>query len=119
MVILAFHLLTTMTERANRAQLRTNESAYKERKRQLDAIGFEWKTESEKDRRWNMIFEQLKLFKLEHGHTRVPKTYKDDKDGANLAFWARNQQDKVLKNAADGNLVFVQRKKRLDCIGFE
>uniref|UniRef100_A0A7S2XMI0 HMG box domain-containing protein n=1 Tax=Attheya septentrionalis TaxID=420275 RepID=A0A7S2XMI0_9STRA len=91
-------------------------SDYKERKRLLDSMGFKWVVEYEKEKKWNASFERLKSFKQENGHCIVPPDLSGQ--GVSLYSWVRNQQ-KVLAKVDIGDPVYIERKKRLDSIGFE
>jgi len=89
---------------------------YAERKRLLDSIGFEWKVLSDKEKIWNVYLERLQAFKAKNGHFQVPP----DKGGDrfSLYHWVKKQQKMIPPNAEKGDPLYVERKKRLDAIGF-
>ncbi len=112
------------------ARLGTLDAARKER---LDQIGFDWvgpvesgggepgsgvpHEQSRKRERkadpasWNERFEQLRAFKEEKGHTRVPF---GDGSGRTLMFWMSKQRLLRRQNTLDPEHV-----RRLNEIGFE
>ena len=79
-----------------------------ERKRQLEELGFVWSRSC--DEKWDEMFRQLKEFKKEHGHCRVPYRYKKN---PKLGTWVHNQRQVNRK----GKLA-PERKLRLDYLGF-
>ena len=75
-------------------------------KRQLDAIGFVW---DPKESAWEQGFTALKKFKAREKHCRVPRGHQEGV--FNLGTWVINQRNR--KGALS-----VQRRRRLDAIGF-
>jgi hypothetical protein len=56
----------------------------------LDAIGFDWESQDQKNERiWNDKYQRLAFYKAKHGHCRVPKGYKDDIE---LGNWVSMQR---------------------------
>lgn len=92
---------------------------YKKRKTLLDSLGFEWVVESETEKKWTASFERLKRFKEGHGHCRVPPRVSNEDSESSLYSWVKNQQGKVLPRANRRDPVALERKRRLDSIGFE
>ena len=84
----------------------------KARKEMLDTIGFEWKDQkskkpSEKELRWDEMYNQLKVFIDQTGHSRVPQHGNTHR----LYLW-------VNRIVASGCTNRPDRKARLDKIGF-
>ena len=79
----------------------------------LQAVGFVWQQDklSEQWQQWQQMYEQLKAFYHEHGHTRVPARYPKNQY---LRHWVVNQR--ILEQS--GKLSF-QKKHLLDQIPFE
>ena len=75
-----------------------------EQKRRLDDIGFDWDPE---DSSWEEAFAALTRFKLREGHCRVPYAHREGE--LRLGVWVGNLRQ---------DTPFVERKKRLDDIGF-
>jgi hypothetical protein len=68
------------------------------------------------------MFERLRQYKHEFGHSRVPSRDEDESDSFStpkLASWVRTQRDKLPAKAESGDPVYVKRKRRVDSIGFE
>jgi len=85
----------------------------KEQIRLLDAIQHDWETQTRKqEQRWHYMYNLLKEFLQENGHTRVKQ--KETYRGEALGNWVTCQQsqcrDKKLKS---------HRECLLDSIGFE
>jgi len=81
-----------------------------ERKRTLEAVGFEFGTRPETNlNKWQSKFALLKKYKAEHGHCRVSRT--NDKE---LYTWLHNQRSYYYR----GKLA-PERKRELEAIGFE
>ena len=75
-------------------------------RRQLDAIKFDW---DPKEDAWEKGFAALKQFKAREKHCRVPRGHQE---GAfNLGTWVINQRNRR-------DMLSVQRRRRLDAIGF-
>ena len=76
----------------------TNPRLTEERRRRLEAIGFEWKVKNKMkryyDRQWNAMFEKLLKFKEEHGNCLVPKRYPPD---IKLGTWVHTQRIQYRK----------------------
>jgi hypothetical protein len=78
-----------------------------ERITKLENIGFEWDPHKAK---WETFFEELKMFKRENGHCRVPpksNTYRS------LGSWVSMQRDDY-----NNGIISEERKSRLEGIGF-
>lgn len=86
-------------------QARKNGRLTKERIRRLDAIGFVW--EYDLDKEWQKHYEALQTFRQKKG--RLPKTT----EGGNLGGWCVTQR----KLRREGKLA-AGRKALLDAIGF-
>ena len=80
----------------------------RERKKRLDDIGFVWRPE---DSSWEEAFTALSRFKAREGHCRVPKSHMEGELKVNLGTWVIRQRKFV-------EALSVERKKRLDDIGF-
>jgi len=90
-----------------------------QRKKMLDSIGFEWK--SIHDNTWEQMYASLVAYKAKYGHCRVPYRGKGAVDGpsGSLGIWVYSQRTKIPKAVTAGDIVCVERKQRLDDIGFE
>jgi hypothetical protein len=75
-----------------------------ERKKRLDDIGFVW---DPLESSWEEAFAALNRFKSREGHCRVPHAHREGE--LRLGMWVHNQRYATLS---------VERKKRLDDIGF-
>mmetsp|Transcript_25990 Transcript_25990/g.29715 ORF Transcript_25990/g.29715 Transcript_25990/m.29715 type:complete len:287 (-) Transcript_25990:276-1136(-) len=81
-----------------------------EREELLNGINFVW---SRQDHIWNTRLDQLKQFKIEHGHTRVPTK------GGKLGNWVMLQRLQYsLQVKGEKNTLTDQRIKALNEIGF-
>merc|ERR1712194_784542 len=78
----------------------------KERASKLDSIGFTLGTN--RDARWEIMFEELRKFKDREGHCNVPQNYSDNSE---LGVWVKNHRAKRLK-------ISKERASKLDSIGF-
>merc|ERR1719491_2418857 len=78
----------------------------KERASELESIGFTWVTNP--DAVWEIMFEELKIFKDREGHCNVPQRYSDN---PKLGIWVSNQRAQRLK-------ISNERASKLDSIGF-
>jgi len=76
-----------------------------ERKRRLDALGFEW---TPYDNAWDQHFAELARFKKQYGHCRVPFDWKKN---ISLGRWVSGQR-KLRKQMPR------ERRQRLEKIGF-
>ncbi|HEY9046823.1 MAG TPA: helicase associated domain-containing protein [Ohtaekwangia sp.] len=76
----------------------------------LNSLEFDWETRNGKDIRWIQMFEALKNFKQQYGHTKVPQDYTDNRQ---LGIWVSRQRRSKTRHelAAD-------RIKKLNAIGF-
>ena len=79
-----------------------------ERKSKLEGIGFEWDMLSAK---WEAMFNELLLYKAEHGHTNVPANWP-----TYLGTWVVLQRR--ARKASSRGMLAPDRKIRLDEIGF-
>lgn len=96
----------------------------------LDKINFDWKRNGGKSigfRGWDMKLEQLKEYKKEHGHCRVPARKKKgendpdhDPDIQKLAKWVEHQRGMYWKRKrGDKTSLSDERVEALEEIGFE
>jgi superfamily II DNA or RNA helicase len=76
------------------------------RKKQLDEIGFVWDVRDEK---WEEMFNELLLYKAEHGNLNVPINYH-----TGLGTWVSIQR----RNLKLGSLE-IDKRRRLDEVGFD
>ena len=74
----------------------------------LNEIGFVWDAHEEQ---WERGFDELRMFKEQQGHCRVPTSFKSD-SGFALGQWAANKRSKPASLSAE-------RIARLNAIGFE
>jgi superfamily II DNA or RNA helicase len=82
-----------------------------ERKRLLEAIGFQWEVRDEiNEDIWVARFQQLLTFKAAHGHCDVPSKWSEDPP---LGNWVWRQRGYKRKG-----IIEPDRAKRLDEIGF-
>ena len=98
----------------------TGDPMYVERKKRLDALGFDWSLAHLNDEKWDCMFERLVRYKEKFGDCRVPYSYGDGSDDAprKLGEWVSDQRANVSDKAAEGIPLFVERKRRLDEIDF-
>ena len=83
-----------------------------DRREQLDAVGFEWRgVRKGAAQRWERRFAQLLAYRQQHGHCRVPSTWREEPA---FAHWVDNQR--VLQKTGRLN---PERVRRLDEIGFQ
>ena len=80
----------------------------KERVVRLEELGFEWDPFTAD---WENFYEELKTYKAQHGHCKVPKGYKENKT---LGRWVMSQRAFYRKNK-----LAKERVVRLEEIGFE
>lgn len=78
-----------------------------EQVRLLDALGFRWDAREDK---WIERFEQLKIFREQHGHCEVGSVADE---GDDLLVWVQRQR----LSKASGKLD-LERKAKLDALGF-
>ena len=91
---------------------RNNGSLPSERKAQLDAAGFVWKSDLPHFRDgWEGRFAQLAAFKQQHGHLHVTRK---NQTHAGLMHWRDNQRLRLKSGA-----MTADQKERLDALGFE
>jgi hypothetical protein len=95
-------------KRATRSPLRPDQV------NRLDALGFIWLVTDpfcdKFEKQWNNMFEQLKLYKLEHDHCKIQFKYKEN---PSLGIWIQRQK-KLFKNGT----IRKDRKEKLQSIGF-
>ncbi|MBC7539673.1 MAG: helicase associated domain-containing protein [Bacteriovorax sp.] len=72
----------------------------------LNEIGFIWEINNS---RWKNNFSKLKEFKEIKRHCNVPQVYKEDHQ---LGIWVAEQRNTIYDDR------FLERRKRLDEIGF-
>lgn len=88
------------------------------RKQKLDKMGFEWiDVHSGK---WETMFAGLERFYKKYGHCKVKRDYKDESDPlpANLGSWLSSQRQQIPEKVGAGDEVAIERKERLDALGF-
>lgn len=73
----------------------------------LDRLFFVWDVQYHRVLHWDYMFHQLRLYKDQHGHTRVPSTANNKK----LAIWVRAQRTM-------GKRLSAKKRKKLQEIGF-
>jgi hypothetical protein len=78
--------------------------------RQLDALGFAWTISWDGPQVWDLRLRELKRFRKEHGHCRVPSKYPLNRA---LSRWANH----VRAEKRDGRLP-EDKVRRLDALGF-
>ena len=87
---------------------------------ELDAIGFVW--ENVLHLHWDQMYEELRRYRETHGHCRVPPSYQGDGQnqprhlGQWVAFQRQCLEQKLEKT---GDQMYVDRRERLNAIGFE
>ncbi|CAE8652814.1 unnamed protein product, partial [Polarella glacialis] len=81
--------------------------------KQLDALGFLW--EVVKAASWEEMFEHLKAYKQEYGHTRVNKLYVAD-GGFKLGRWVNHQRR--ARKGQGGRKMDAEQIEQLDSLGF-
>lgn len=75
--------------------------------KKLNSVNFEWARPTDKDLLWQQRYSDLLAFKAEHGHARVPSTWKNKQ----LAGWVSKQRE--------GEKAMIPwRKRMLNEIGF-
>ena len=79
-------------------------------KKQLEAIGFQWSTDS-----WEAGFDHARQYFLEHGRLDAPPDYVCE-DGYKLGSWLSNQRTNLKKTDTYRHLS-KEKKARLDTIG--
>lgn len=87
-------------------QRKSGEVMPSERKRRLDALGFDWDPLASA---WEEGFAELEKFKAREGHLRVPQRFQTER--VSLGSW-------VGKQRQDKDTMRSDRKQRLDAIGF-
>ena len=85
-----------------------------ERIRALDGIGFDWGTNTTD---WNVRFEQLCAFKVQHGHCFVPQQYAAN---PKLGLWVRHQR-RHYRSYQEGkpNPMTAERVRAFESVDFE
>gem|GEM_PF-609834 len=94
-----------------------------EQKARLDALGFEWEPPGWhtdvllqiQEAQWQSKYEQLAAFKEAHGHSRVPKNWKENPA---LGQWLQKQRSKFRKGSGAEGLL-PERQEKLDALGVE
>lgn len=92
-----------------------------EQKARLDALGFEWEPPGWhtdallqiQEAQWQSKYEQLTAFNMAHGHSRVPKNWKENPA---LGQWLQKQRSKFRKGTGGGGLL-PKRLAMLDALG--
>jgi len=84
----------------------------------LESIGFVWPLRTKLDKKWNYRLEELKKFKEEHDHCRVPDKYPLNPQ---LATWVSTQrvQFRLYKEGTKQSMITPARIEALDAIGFD
>jgi hypothetical protein len=75
------------------------------RKKQLNAIGFNWDKGNFSEDRWQEMYAKLKAFKAKHGHCRVLKSH-----DFTLSVW-------VQRNKRDKNIIGKNKRDKLEQLG--
>ena len=91
-------------------QARKAETLQPERQRRLDALGFDWRSDSHKEE-WATRFEQLKAYKQRFGHCRIPVKWPEDPQ---LGVWVTN-----LRHRQKRGKLSPEKESMLAEIGFE
>jgi uncharacterized protein (UPF0303 family) len=81
-----------------------------QRRQRLDAIGFNWTLSRLPRDSWENGFAALEQFKAREKHCRVPRKHREGV--YNLGTWVVNQRNRR-------DTLSVQRRRRLDAIGFD
>lgn len=85
-----------------------------ERRKALDAIGFEWKNSDAES--WKRRFEELKEYAKEHGDTNVPSSHSNKQ----LAFWVVHQRRKYrAMMKGEKRALSQERRNLLESVGFQ
>jgi len=84
----------------------------------LNSIGFMWSFNLRTRVDWHVMFEELKLYKCEHGHCNVTKF--SIKSSPKLAMWVHNQRNlyRIYKSGKSASIT-EERIALLEGIGFE
>ncbi|CAB9524746.1 helicase [Seminavis robusta] len=82
-----------------------------ERQEQLETIGFEWSIQAKPKATWEQRFQDLKAFKVQHGHVRVVRSYPQD---PSLGEWCHRQRFLAHKNELEAHKIQL-----LTDLGFE
>jgi len=104
----------------NDDEITNNNSLTEERIQQLENIGLEWISNlkgSACNKSWEKHYQNLSLYKENHGHCNVPKNWKDNKE---LGSWVRNQRAQYwsMKISKKGPMT-RKRVLALEHIGFQ
>jgi len=85
-----------------------------ERIQKLESIGFQWSLYVSNDDLWESMFEQLKSYKIKHGHCNVPQR------AGKLGRWVDNQrtQYRLLQDGKQASIT-DERIQKLKSIGFQ
>jgi hypothetical protein len=89
-------------------QRRTRDAMSLDRRQRLDALGFVWEVLTAQ---WEEGFRSLELFRQREGHCRVPTGISHREQGVWLGQWVSTQR-------ADKEIMFPERRQRLDALGF-
>lgn len=111
-----------------RDEARMAKQAFHERIENLVAVDFHFfdetsgkikMSQSERQRStWEGMFEGLKLFKAQHGHTRVPRKYQYN--GKSLGVWVKDQRSKFQNlSTGAGPQLRLERLEKLKSIDFD
>jgi hypothetical protein len=57
--------------------------------RKLDSVNVDWEMVVSRDHRWEVMYQRLRNFYYNHGHSRVPQKWHEDKQ---LALWVQVQR---------------------------
>ncbi len=99
------------TQRARKANAKISE----ERIVRLNSLGFAWQVRSIINQSspvdWDKMYDQLKEFYAQQGHSRVPQHYPKNQK---LAWWVTSQRRNRRKNKLDANQI-----ARLDSLAFD
>ncbi len=78
--------------------------------KKLDSLQFDWNALTDKDIKWEQMYQELMVFKKKYGHTKVPQELKENKS---LGAWVSNQRSNKTKK-----ILSAERIRKLNKIGF-
>lgn len=86
-------------------QMKSQKRLSPQRKKKLDAIGFNWAKEDFAEQRWEQMYNRLKIYKAKHGHCLVKQ-----REDFKLAVW-------LQRNKRDKNKISSEKRKKLEQLG--
>jgi hypothetical protein len=87
-----------------------------ERIAKLETIGFQWRV-AKPPVGWESRFEQLKEYRIVHGHCNVPQSYEHDKPFGRWVMKQRCERSQKLRGLK--SQMTLERESKLNTIGFE